>query len=378
MIEFKNVSKVYSNGTKALNNVNLKIEKGEFVFVVGASGAGKSTFLKLMMREEVPTSGSIKIKDYDLVNMKKRQIPYFRRNMGIVFQDFRLIPTMDVYNNVAFAMRVVSARKKEIRKRVPYVISLVGLASKARCMPNELSGGEQQRVALARALANNAEIIIADEPTGNVDPQMSLEIVELLTRLNDHGTTIIMVTHAHDLVKQFDKRVIVLESGQVVSDGNVENNTLPEGSSGHIPAAAEVKKGGFRRTHGFRKSESVFEQEDLKSPVDPDKYKKYTEETPAYADEDETEITYDEEVPAESAAENDTQIIAQEETAPEAPVEDENITGESSASDTDEQPAEKSEEEQAQDIGSFLDSILEENENYKIYLDPSEKGGDEQ
>ena len=235
MIEFKNVSKVYSNGTKALNNVNIKIEKGEFVFVVGASGAGKSTFLKLMMREEVPTSGSIKIKDYDLVKMKKRQIPYFRRNMGIVFQDFRLIPTMDVYNNVAFAMRVVNARKKEIRKRVPYVISIVGLASKARCMPNELSGGEQQRVALARALANNAEIIIADEPTGNVDPQMSMEIVELLTRLNEAGTTVIMVTHEHELVKKFDKRVIVLESGQVVSDGNVIDGQMPEASMAHLP-----------------------------------------------------------------------------------------------------------------------------------------------
>ncbi len=363
MIEFKNVSKVYSNGTKALNNVNLKIEKGEFVFVVGASGAGKSTFLKLMMREEVPTSGSIKIKDYDLVNMKKRQIPYFRRNMGIVFQDFRLIPTMDVYNNVAFAMRVVSARKKEIRKRVPYVISLVGLASKARCMPNELSGGEQQRVALARALANNAEIIIADEPTGNVDPQMSLEIVELLTRLNDHGTTIIMVTHAHDLVKQFDKRVIVLESGQVVSDGNVENNTLPEGSSGHIPAAAaEMKKGSFRRTHGFRASDSVFEQEDLRSPVDPDKIKK-EEAVPAPAESDETEIPAAEEMPAPAETEN-----AVQEEAISAISEDVEES----------EPAAKSEEEQAQDIGSFLDAILEENENYKIYLDPSEKGGDEQ
>lgn len=218
MIEFKNVSKVYSNGTKALNNVNIKIEKGEFVFVVGASGAGKSTFLKLMMREEVPTSGSIKIKDYDLVKMKKRQIPYFRRNMGIVFQDFRLIPTMDVYNNVAFAMRVVNARKKEIRKRVPYVISIVGLASKARCMPNELSGGEQQRVGLARALVNNPSIIIADEPTGNVDPNMSYEIVELLTEINRRGTTVIMVTHEHQLVRDFGRRVIMIEHGHIVAD----------------------------------------------------------------------------------------------------------------------------------------------------------------
>ncbi len=282
MIEFKNVSKVYSNGTKALNNVNIKIEKGEFVFVVGASGAGKSTFLKLMMREEVPTSGSIKIKDYDLVNMKKRQIPYFRRNMGIVFQDFRLIPTMDVYNNVAFAMRVVSARKKEIRKRVPYVISIVGLASKARCMPNELSGGEQQRVALARALANNAEIIIADEPTGNVDPQMSMEIVELLTRLNEAGTTVIMVTHAHDLVKKFNKRVIVLESGQVVSDGAVENGAMPEASTGHLPAAG-LEVNSFKHNLSFSENGEVFENEEIPFP----------EETEIPEEEAEKEITAD-------------------------------------------------------------------------------------
>lgn len=226
MIDFKNVSKVYDNGTKALSNVNIHIDKGEFVFVVGASGAGKSTFLKLMMREEVPSSGSITIKDYNLGEMKKRKIPYFRRNLGIVFQDFRLIPNMTVYDNVAFAMRVVGAREKAIRKRVPYVINIVGLSQKARCYPNELSGGEQQRVALARALVNNADIIIADEPTGNVDPQMSLEIVELLKRLNETGTTVIMVTHAHDLVRRFDNRVIVLDGGAIVSDGAVDNSGI--------------------------------------------------------------------------------------------------------------------------------------------------------
>ena len=234
MIDFKNVSKVYDNGTKALQNVNIHIDKGEFVFVVGASGAGKSTFLKLIMREEVPSSGTIVIKGYNLNEMKKKQIPYFRRNMGIVFQDFRLIPTMTVYDNVAFAMRVVGAREKDIRKRVPYVINIVGLSAKARNYPNELSGGEQQRVALARALANNADIIIADEPTGNVDPQMSLEIVELLTRLNEAGTTVIMVTHAHDLVKMFDKRVITLKGGEVVADGMIENGELPEQSAAHL------------------------------------------------------------------------------------------------------------------------------------------------
>ena len=175
MIDFKNVSKVYDNGTKALSNVNIHIDKGEFVFVVGASGAGKSTFLKLMMREEVPSTGSITIKNYNLNEMKKREIPYFRRNMGIVFQDFRLIPKMTVYDNVAFAMRVVGAREKDIRKRVPYVINIVGLSNKARNYPYELSGGEQQRVALARALVNNADIIIADEPTGNVDPRCRLK-----------------------------------------------------------------------------------------------------------------------------------------------------------------------------------------------------------
>lgn len=240
MIDFKNVSKVYDNGTKALQNVNIHIDKGEFVFVVGASGAGKSTFLKLMMREEVPSSGTITIKDYNLGEMKKRKIPYFRRNLGIVFQDFRLIPNMTVYDNVAFAMRVVGAREKDIRKRVPYVINIVGLSQKARCYPNELSGGEQQRVALARALVNNADIIIADEPTGNVDPQMSLEIVELLKRLNETGTTVIMVTHAHDLVRRFDNRVIVLDGGSVISDGSVVGGPIPVQPSSHLNI--EVKK----------------------------------------------------------------------------------------------------------------------------------------
>ncbi len=349
MIEFKNVSKVYSNGTKALNNVNIKIEKGEFVFVVGASGAGKSTFLKLMMREEVPSSGSIRIKDYDLVNMKKRQIPYFRRNMGIVFQDFRLIPNMDVYNNVAFAMRVVNARKKEIRKRVPYVISIVGLAAKARSMPNELSGGEQQRVALARALANNAEIIIADEPTGNVDPQMSMEIVELLQRLNDAGTTVIMVTHAHDLVKQFNKRVIVLESGQVVSDGNVENNTLHEASTAHLPGT-ELERKSFRRRRGFRpKTESVFEQEDLKSPVKPVK------DIPIARPSREEPKAFEAEKPAE---------------APQPVEVPENIEIPSAVESKEVQNTEPS--------PTYLDSILGENENYRVYLEENQEGGDDQ
>lgn len=227
MIEFRNVSKVYDNGTVALKNVNLRIDRGEFVFVVGASGAGKSTFLKTIMREEVPSSGTIMINNYDLTRMTKKEIPYYRRTLGIVFQDFRLIQNMTVYDNVAFAMRVIGASEKEIRKRVPYVLSLVGLQDKARSLPNEISGGEQQRVALARALVNNANTIIADEPTGNVDPEMSYEIVDLLNRINENGTTVIMVTHEHELVKQFDHRIVVIDNGQVVSD-------MPGSGSGAI------------------------------------------------------------------------------------------------------------------------------------------------
>ena len=219
MIEFRNVSKTYdSNGTHDLSNVNIKIEDGEFVFVVGSSGAGKSTFLKLIMHEEKPTEGEIIFNEYSSSTLKKKQVPFYRREMGIVFQDFRLIPKMSVYDNVAFAMRVIGAKEKEIRKRVPYILQLVGLSQKARSMPNELSGGEQQRVSLARALVNNPKVIIADEPTGNVDPEMSHEIVGLLTKINNAGTTVIMVTHEHDLVRSFQRRVIVIKNGEVVSD----------------------------------------------------------------------------------------------------------------------------------------------------------------
>ena len=219
MIKFEGVSKVYeSTKTKALNNFSVEIETGEFVFIVGSSGAGKSTLLKLMMREEVPTSGTININGYDLNSIKKSKIPYFRRSLGIVFQDFRLIPTMNVYDNVAYAMRVIGARENAIRKRVPYLLGLVGLNSKARSKPNQLSGGEQQRVALARALANNANTIIADEPTGNVDPKMSYEIVDLLNHINADGTTVIMVTHDLHLVKTFNHRVITIKNGVIESD----------------------------------------------------------------------------------------------------------------------------------------------------------------
>lgn len=218
MIEFDNVSKTYDNGTEALKNVNIRIEDGEFVFIVGASGAGKSTFLKIMMREEVPNKGTVIINGYNLNLMKKKQIPLFRRTLGIVFQDFRLIPTMTVFDNVAFAMRVIGTKEKEIRKRVPYILSLVGLSSKARHLPTQLSGGEQQRVALARALVNNANLIIADEPTGNIDPEMSYEIVDLLNHINANGTTVVMVTHEHNLVRHFHHRVITIDQGTVVSD----------------------------------------------------------------------------------------------------------------------------------------------------------------
>lgn len=219
MIEFRDVTKIYdSNGTHALEKVNLKIEDGEFVFVVGSSGAGKSTFLKLIMHEEKPTEGEVIVNGYSSDKLKKKQVPYYRRTMGIVFQDFRIIPKMSVYDNVAFAMRVIGAKEKEIRKRVPYILQLVGLSQKARSMPNELSGGEQQRVSLARALVNNPDLIIADEPTGNVDPEMSHEIVDLLTKINNSGTTVVMVTHEHDLVRSFQRRVIVIQNGQIVSD----------------------------------------------------------------------------------------------------------------------------------------------------------------
>jgi len=219
MIEFSNMSKVYPNGTKALKNISLKVDKGEFVFVVGASGAGKSTLIKTLLREEKPSSGTVFVNGYNLGRMKRRQIPKFRRSLGVVFQDFRLIDNMSVYDNVAFALRVTNVVGRDIRRRVPYVLNLLGLASKAKCMPHQISGGEQQRVALARALVNNPSIIIADEPTGNIDPELSFEIVDLLSEINAQaGTTIVMVTHEHELVSYFNKRVITIEEGVVLSD----------------------------------------------------------------------------------------------------------------------------------------------------------------
>lgn len=218
LIEFQNVTKKYPNGTVALDNVNLRINDGEFVFIVGSSGAGKSTLIKLMLREEKANSGIVKVNGKNLGKMARYKIPKFRRSIGIVFQDFRLIPNMTAYDNVAFALRVTNVRPKEIKRKVPYMLNLVGLASKAKCKPEELSGGEQQRVALARALVNSPSLIIADEPTGNIDPELSYEIVDLLNEINKLGVTIVMVTHEHDLVEKFNRRVITIEKGEVIRD----------------------------------------------------------------------------------------------------------------------------------------------------------------
>ncbi len=218
IIEFRGVSKTYQTGTHALEDVNIKINSGEFVFVVGSSGAGKSTFMKLIMREEKANTGKIVVNGFNLTKMKRNAVPLLRRTMGIVFQDFRLIPTMNVFDNVAFAMRVVGAEPRNIRREVTKALSLVDLGDKAYFMPNQLSGGEQQRVGLARALVNSPDLIIADEPTGNVDPQMSYDIVTLLTEINKRGTTVLMVTHDHNLVRDFNHRVIMLDGGKIIAD----------------------------------------------------------------------------------------------------------------------------------------------------------------
>ena len=219
MIEFTDVVKSYREGNDALKGVSMQIEDGEFCFLVGPSGSGKSTIIKLITGELKPSSGTVHVNGYSLERIRKREIPYLRRTVGVVFQDFRLIPKMTVYDNVAFAMRVVGAREREIRERVPYVLDLVGLSAKEHRHPGELSGGEQQRLAIARALINNPSTIIADEPTGNLDPQMSFEIMTLLQEINNLGTTMLVVTHAKDLVERFGKRTIVINDGLIVSDG---------------------------------------------------------------------------------------------------------------------------------------------------------------
>ena len=219
MIEFTDVVKSYTVGTKALRGINMQIDDGEFAFLVGPSGSGKSTIIKLITGELKPTSGTVHVNGYSLERIRKREIPYLRRTVGVVFQDFRLIENKTVYENVAFVMRAVGAKEKEIRERVPYVLNLVGLDTKSRRLPGELSGGEQQRLAIARALVNNPSTIIADEPTGNLDPARSLEIMSLLMEINNLGTTMLVVTHEQDLVQRFPKRVIAIDDGVVVSDG---------------------------------------------------------------------------------------------------------------------------------------------------------------
>ncbi len=219
MVLFKDVFKTYENGTKALKSVTFTIEDGEFAFLVGPSGSGKTTIIKLLTGEIAPTDGTVNVNNYDVGTLKFSKMPYMRRTLGVVFQDFRLIEDKSVYENVAFAMRVVGASNREIRRRVPYVLELVGLDTRTKRRPHELSGGEQQRVAIARALVNNPSLIIADEPTGNLDPARSLEIMMLLEKINELGTTVLVVTHEKELVNSFSKRVIAIDAGRIISDG---------------------------------------------------------------------------------------------------------------------------------------------------------------
>ncbi len=265
MIDFNSVSKVYDNDVRALNNVSLHVDKGEFVFIVGSSGAGKSTFLKMIMREEVPTSGYITVDGENLNELKARKVPYYRRKLGIVFQDFRLIQSKTVYENVAFAMHVIGASQKDISRRVAYALSLVGLSQKAKCLPSQLSGGEQQRVALARALVNDADIIVADEPTGNIDPEMSRDIVDLLDQINKNKkTTIIMVTHEVDLIKTYDKRIVTIKNGSVISDTlhpEIEENYSDESVAQNLPSGyydaptEDAETENFLQTYGNEEAE---------------------------------------------------------------------------------------------------------------------------
>lgn len=308
MIQFTNVSKVYNNGTEALHDINLNVKKGEFVFIVGSSGAGKSTFLKLITCEERPSAGEILLDGMEISRIRKGKIPYVRRKMGMVFQDFRLIDHMTVYDNVAFAMRVVGASPRSIRKRVPYILSLVGLQHKAKHYPTELSGGERQRVGLARALVNNPELIIADEPTGNIDPALSFEIVDLLSEINRRGTTVLMVTHEHSLVKHFHKRIIQIHSGQIVADtaDMADSYAPPEEYAARQAAQAEAEA-----QHTAPLPEDLPEPEDMPEyvPEEPEEPPQFEEEptllevlTPEpYYDEEEEELDIEaaEDVPQE-------------------------------------------------------------------------------
>ncbi|SDH20340.1 cell division transport system ATP-binding protein [Alteribacillus persepolensis] len=218
MIEMTDVSKTYANGVNALNNIDVLIEKGEFVYIVGPSGAGKSTFIKMIYREEKPSDGRIMINGHDLTTLKEKHVPYLRRNIGVVFQDFKLLPKMTVFENVAFALEVIEEPRSEIKKRVMEVLDIVKLKNKARFFPDELSGGEQQRVSIARAIVNRPQVVIADEPTGNLDPDTSWEIMDVLEEINKRGTTILMATHNRSIVNTIKKRVIAIESGRIVRD----------------------------------------------------------------------------------------------------------------------------------------------------------------
>lgn len=260
MIEFKNVSMKYkTNGAVALDNVNVKIDSGEFVFVVGASGAGKSSFLNVIMGQEKVDSGVVTVGSYNLTKMKRRELPYLRRMLGIVFQDFRLIPKMTVYDNVAFALRVIGMSERKITKRVRYVLKLVDLSSKAKNFPNQLSTGERQRVAIARALVNNPAVIIADEPTGNLDPVLSGDIMTLFDKINALGATVVVVTHDLELVHQFDHRIVTIENGKIVSD-------IPSRSK--LKAAAKPQPAQIRQSEPAQQSESKPESAEQTAAVE--------------------------------------------------------------------------------------------------------------
>ncbi len=218
MIEMKNVSKVYGNGITAIHDLTVRIEQGEFVYIVGPSGAGKSTFMRMMYREVLPTKGSINVTDFDIMTMKEKDVPFLRRQVGVVFQDFKLLPTLTVFENIAYAMEVLEKSPRQIEARVNEVLKLVRLEHKAKMLPNELSGGEQQRVAIARAIANMPRVLIADEPTGNLDPETSAGIMEIIEHINAQGTTIIMATHNNEIVDQYKHRVIVIDDGRIIRD----------------------------------------------------------------------------------------------------------------------------------------------------------------
>ena len=218
MIILKNVTKIYKNGTEAIKDVNIAIRKGEFAFVIGPSGSGKSTLVKLVMREELPTYGELYVNGYDVVGINRYQVPNFRKSMGVVFQDFKLLPNKTAYGNIEFALQITGTHRRDIHKMVPQLLKVVGLSNKGKAYPDELSGGEKQRVALARAIANSPELLIADEPTGNLDPKTSIGIIELLSRINKMGTTVVIATHDSNIVDRMKKRVIVLDYGKVISD----------------------------------------------------------------------------------------------------------------------------------------------------------------